>query len=67
MSRDPFENFGRRNRIPVFFKLWFAFVMLLALVIIGGQIWLGATILTSPDTVGRFIGEIVDGFEDARQ
>lgn len=55
-----------RNRnsigIPLFFKLWFAFVGILALSIIIGTVY---TIL-HPEMIGAFFGHIVHGFNTSR-
>lgn len=55
----------RRPGIPLFFKLWFAFVAALALAIIGGAIYAAITI--TPADVGRAIGSAVHAFEEVRR
>ncbi|KAA0572228.1 hypothetical protein FZ983_32170 [Azospirillum sp. B21] len=55
----------RRHGIPLFFKLWFAFVAALALSIIGAAVYAAITI--TPADVGRTIGSAVHAFEEARQ
>lgn len=60
--RDFSANFGR-PRIPLFFKLWFGFVAILAVSIIAAYVWFGIAILNNPSAVGQFAGEIVSGFK----
>lgn len=52
------------RNIPVFFKLWFAFVALLALTIIGGTAYAVVTIATQPELLGQAAGKVVSGFRE---
>jgi uncharacterized membrane protein len=62
ISRNSHYSFANRG-IPVFFKLWFAFVALLALSIIGFVIFT----LFNPELIGEFFGRIVSGFQGVGQ
>jgi len=61
---NDFSDFGR-PRIPLFFKLWFGFVALLALSILAGMIYVVVTVGSDPAILGRMVGEIVSGFREA--
>lgn len=52
--------------IPLFFKLWFLFVAIVMVAIIFGFIAMLIVGLQEPAAIGRFLGEIVAGFEEAR-
>lgn len=56
----------KRSGVPLFFKLWFGFVALMAVGIVSFFIWAGARVLSDPAQVGRFIGEIARGFDEVR-
>lgn len=43
----------------VFFKLWFAFVALMIISIIGLHVY----VLFNPEVIGTFLGEIFNGFK----
>lgn len=67
------HKFKRKNELnfemPLFFKLWFAFVFLGAISIfsfVGYMFYLGLTNMpTNPEDVGRFIGKIQSGYEES--
>lgn len=50
--------------MPLFFKLWFAFVAILAVSIIVASVWFGAALLTNPQIVGQWVGGVVTGFQE---
>lgn len=49
----------RRPGIPIFFRLWFAFVALLAISIMVATV----TVLLNPQWIGSFVGQIVTGYQ----
>jgi hypothetical protein len=55
------------HSMPLFFKLWFGFVALIAVSMIGLTVALVITMAADPAGMGRFAGEIVRGFDEARQ
>jgi hypothetical protein len=65
------RNTRTGSGIPLFFKLWFAFCAILAVSISAAAIFLLYTIISDPAVVGRFAGEIVQGYSqtagDAQQ
>jgi hypothetical protein len=56
---NPFEP-----RIPLFFKLGFAFVALFALSIIGTAVYVLIAVGSDPAILGRIAGEIMSGFRE---
>lgn len=65
LYRDEWDDELRlRPRFPLFFKLWFAFVAILALSIIGLTIWGGFQVVNDPAAIGRVAGQIVSGFQE---
>lgn len=48
--------------IPLFFKLWFAFCAILALSIFAAVVFLLYTVVSDPSVIGRFVGEIQQGY-----
>lgn len=48
--------------IPLFFKLWFAFCAILSLSIFAVSIFLLYTVVSDPSVIGRFVGEIQQGY-----
>lgn len=53
-------------KTPLFFKLWFAFVGSLALSIMGGTIYvLVSVVQAGPEGIGRQVGAVVKGFNEA--
>ncbi|RQS29425.1 MULTISPECIES: hypothetical protein [unclassified Burkholderia] len=66
------RNELNRPGIPLFFKLWFAFVAFLAICIIGGYIVAAVKIFgvlqgASPETVGAAVGKAVAAYQKAQQ
>lgn len=59
-----FDDF-RTPRIPLFFKLWFGFVALLVLSILGVAIYVGVSVGSDPAVLGRIAGEIASAFREA--
>ena len=60
MRRDPFET-------PLFFKLWFAFLAILAVTVLGLSVWFAVEtvrLVKNPADVGRYIGEIQRGYTE---
>jgi hypothetical protein len=57
-NRDDF------SRVPLFFRLWFAFVGLLAVAIIGTAIWAVVSLSSDPSQIGRLAGEVVKGYQE---
>ena len=59
------DSFGRT---PLFFKLWFAFVVSLVLCIFGATGFIFYTAAANPEAigshVGRMVGGAVEGFKD---
>ena len=51
----------QQPRITFFFRVWVTLLIVLAVVIVGGQLWLAATILTNPTVVGEWLGEVLAG------
>jgi hypothetical protein len=58
MFQSKYRSKPSSPSIPPFFKLWFAFVALMAISIIGLQVY----VLFNPEVIGTFLGEIVKGF-----
>ena len=57
-----------RPGIPLFFKLWFAFVALLALTIIGGVAYVLVSVAShGPEGIGREVGRFIRGIEDGQR
>lgn len=50
------------HRIPLFFRLWFAFCAVLALSIFVATI----AVLLNPQWIGEFAGQIVHGFNTTK-
>lgn len=50
-----------RPRVPLFFRLWFAFCALLALLIATATV----NILLHPEWIGGFVGRVVAGYSQA--
>lgn len=58
----------QRPSIPLFFKLWFGFIALIAVTIIGSAIYLGAQAISAgPEGIGRAIGSVIKGIDEARR
>lgn len=54
--------------IPLFFKLWFGFVACLAIsVFIGFGYFIFSVASAGPEGIGKSIGAVVRGFEEARR
>jgi len=54
--------------MPLFFKLWFAFVACIALTIMGGTFYvLFQVVKAGPEGIGREIGAFVKSVKDASQ
>ena len=51
-----------RNGIPIFFKLWFAFVAAMALSIFVATVY----VLAHPAYIGEYVGQMVQGFHQAQ-
>ena len=49
-------------KVPVFFKIWFAFVALITISIFGLVIYT----LFNPELIGEFFGRVVAGFKGAQ-
>ena len=65
--RRQFGTLGRPS-IPIFFKLWFGFIALLAVGMIGAMIWLAAQIVSAgPEGIGREVGRFIKGIDDGRK
>ena len=57
-----------RPGIPIFFKMWFAFVATVAIAIMVGTIYFGAQVISAgPEGVGRAIGSVLKGIDDGRK
>lgn len=54
-----------RPRIPLFFKLWFAFVALMAISILGLIVYVVVSVASDPAMLGRIAGEVISGFNEA--
>jgi hypothetical protein len=69
MKRNQFNNFPSPG-IPFFLKLWFAFIAILMVCIIGGYIVVACKLFgvlqgSSPETVGAAFGKAVAAYEKA--
>lgn len=65
-SRSDFPELPPLPSIPLFFKLWFALVATVAVGIIAGTVWVGVQVVQAgPEGVGRTIGAVVHGFNEA--
>ena len=54
-------------RTPIFFKIWFGFVALLALSIMGGMVYaLVLVVQAGPKGIGQQIGAVVKGYNEAK-
>ena len=58
------SNDGFFTGMPLFFRLWFAFVILVVLSIWALVVYAGYTVISNPAAVGQFAGEIVSGFNE---
>lgn len=58
---DRYRTAPSRMRMPLGFRLWFAFVGTLMLAIFVGMGLMAYRISTDPEGTGRFIGRIVGG------
>lgn len=59
---------NRRPRLPIFFKLWFAFVAVCGIGVIGGFIYLLAAVIEAgPEGIGAELGRAVKAFNEAAQ
>lgn len=57
-----------KMRMPLFFKLWFAFVACIAVTLIGATLYLGAMAISAgPEGLGRAIGAVLKGIDDGRK
>ncbi len=56
------SRFDDRMKMPLFFKLWFAFVAALALCVFGSVFTVLYTVATDPAIIGRSAGKIIQGF-----
>jgi len=55
-------------RTPIFFKVWFAFVGLLAISIMDGTFYvLFQAVKAGPEGVGREVGSFIKGVKDGSQ
>lgn len=64
-----FNQFDR-PRIPLFFKLWFVFLVVLRFAWVALILWLlylvvSALMSADPGAIGRVLGEAVRGFNEA--
>lgn len=59
MFQSKYRSQSSFPSIPPFFKLWFAFVALMAISIIGLHVY----VLFNPEVIGTFLGEIFNGFK----
>jgi hypothetical protein len=55
----------QQPRIPIFFKLWFAFLALIAVSSFAFVAWIALTIAGDPGSIGRFFGQVAAGFSEA--
>lgn len=53
--------------MPLFFKLWFAFVAILVASIFGGVIYVFVSVGSDPAVIGRIAGEMVSGFKEVTE
>ena len=66
-SRFPSRPTRARSGIPIFFKLWFAFVAVLVMSVFGFYIFVAVQAVSmadDPEAIGSYVGEIVKGFND---
>jgi hypothetical protein len=57
-----------RPGIPIFFKLWFAFVALIAISIMGATVYAGVSVLQAgPEGIGKAIGSVIKGIDEGRK
>jgi hypothetical protein len=62
------RNIHSRPGIPLFFKLWFAFVALLALSIIGGVAYVLVSVAShGPEGLGREVGHFLRGIKEGQR
>lgn len=62
------RNNGLDMRAPIFFKIWFAFVGLLALSIMAGTFYvLFQVAKAGPEGIGREVGSFIKGVKDGSQ
>ena len=54
-------------KTPLFFKVWFAFVAILALSIIGVAGFGVFSIASDPAVIGRIAGQVVSGFKETAE
>jgi hypothetical protein len=60
------RNFDRDfHKVPLFFKLWFAFVFTLIMVIFFSVLFSIYTLVTDPGVVGRMAGEVVSEYNES--
>lgn len=55
-----------RSGIPFFFKLWFAFVAILALTIMAGSLYFIYVLVSNPEAIGEYVGLIAKGFSQVQ-
>jgi hypothetical protein len=57
-----------RQSMPLFFKLWFAFVALLIAAIISGWLYMIASVVSQgPEGIGREVGRFLRGVEEGQR
>lgn len=60
-----FNDFDKRfNRTQRFIKVWFVFVAVLALTIMGGIGYAIYSVATDPGQIGEAVGEVVKGYNE---
>lgn len=63
---NPFDRLRTHHGIPLFFKLWFGFIALIMLSIIGGYIFMAYQLASlGPEGVGHFIGSFLHAIKDS--
>lgn len=68
--RDRLNGLGRRTNMgtPLWFKIWFGLVGLVALSIMAGTVWfLVQVIHAGPEGIGRQIGAVFKGFQEGQR
>lgn len=52
--------------IPLFFKLWFAFIAFIVICIISGTFYIGySAIKAGPEGVGTYVGQIIKSYNES--
>ena len=51
------------NEMPLFFKLWFAFIICVIILTFSTAGYVIYSAISGPEVVGQFFGRIVSGFE----